>query len=107
MSEFYIRGEPYSATEIANLAQEDFAIQMISTMPQSLYKYFPNTINQKDGRNYSQEALKNNTVFFQQPSLFDDPYDCTVLVDELEFARHRIAYYAQLCGLTHCPCRHP
>ena len=103
MSEFYIRGKPYSATEIANLAQEDFAIQMISTMPQSLYKYFPNTINQKDGRNYSQEALKNNTVFLQQPSLFDDPYDCTVLVDEPEFARHRIAYYAQLCGLTVLP----
>lgn len=103
MSEFYIRGRPYSAAEIAGLKQEDFVIQTINTIPKSLYKYFPNTINPDDGRNYSQEALENNTVFLQQPSLFDDPYDCTVLIDEQEFARYRIAYYAQLCGLTISP----
>ena len=103
MSKFYIRGKLYSATEIINLAQENFTLQTIRTMPLSLYKYFPNTINPEDGRNYSQEALENNTVFLQQPSLFDDPYDCTVLVDEQEFARHRITHYAQLCGLTVSP----
>lgn len=103
MSEFYIRGKIYSLAEIANLTNENFVSTTIKIMPQSLYKYYPNTINLNDGRNYSQEALENNTVFLQQPSLFDDPYDCTVLVDEQEFARHRIAHYAQLCGLNIAP----
>lgn len=103
MSEFYIRGTPYSATEIAVLKQEDFAVQTINTMPKSLYKYFTNTVNPEEGRNYSQEALEKNTVFLQQPSLFDDPYDCAALIDEQEFAHCRIAYYAKLCGLDISP----
>jgi len=103
MSEFYIRGKQYSSDEIKNLTQDDFTLQRIQTMPKSLYKYFPNTANPRTGRNYSQEALENNTVFLQQPNLFDDPYDCTLLIDEQEFARYRIAYYAQLCGLSILP----
>lgn len=100
MSEFYIRGTPYSSVEIEKLTQDNFTIRKIQAMPTSLYKYFPNSTDLKNGRNYSQEALKNNTVYLQQPSQFDDPYDCTALVDEEEFARYRIAYYAQLCGLS-------
>ncbi len=103
MSEFYIRGKQYTFTEIDSLKQETFTVSNIQTMPQSLYKYFPNTTDSDSGRNYSQEALENNTVFLQHPSKFDDPYDCTILVDEQEFARHRIAYYAQLCGLGVLP----
>lgn len=103
MSEFYIRGKQYSSTGIKNLTQDDFTIQRIQTMPKSLYKYFPNTTDPRTGRNYSQEALENNTVFLQHPSLFDDPYDCTILIDEQEFARYRIAYYARLCGLSVLP----
>lgn len=99
MSEFYIRGKQYSSAEIENLTQETFALSNIQAMPPSLYKYFPNTTDVCSDRNYSLEALENNTVFLQHPSAFDDPYDCTILVDEQEFARHRIAYYAQLCGL--------
>lgn len=99
MSEFYIRGKQYTSAEIENLKQETFAVSNIQTMPLSLCKYFPNTTDPDSGRNYSQEALENNTVFLQHPSKFDDRYDCTILVDEQEFARHRIAYYAQLCGL--------
>lgn len=100
MSEFYIRGIPYSSIEIKNLTQDDFTLQRVQAMPPSLYKYYPNTIDLESGRNYSQEALKSNTVYLQQPVLFDDPYDCTVLVDEKEFAQHRITHYAQLCGLA-------
>lgn len=103
MSEFYIRGKPYSAGAIDSLTQEGLVIQTIGTMPSSLYKYFSNTIDIETGRNYSQEALENNTVFLAQPSQFDDPYDCTILIDEEEFARQRIAYYAQLCGLKILP----
>lgn len=103
MSEFYIRGRQYSSTEIKDLTWENFAVSNVQTMPTGLYKYFPNIINPENGRNYSQEALKNNTVFLQQPSYFDDPYDCTILVDEQEFAFCRIAYYARLCGLKVLP----
>lgn len=39
--------------------------------------------------------IYDNTVFLQQPSLFDDPYDCTILMGEQEFAHYRIAYYAR------------
>lgn len=103
MPKFYIRGREYSLSEIEHLTQDDFTLQRIQTMPQRLYKYFPNTIDPKSGRNYSLEALENNTVFLQHPSLFDDPYDCTILVDEQEFARHQLAYYAQLCGVKVSP----
>lgn len=103
MSEFYIRGRQYSSAEIKDLTWEKFAVSNIQTLPAGLYKYFPNTIDPETGRNYSQEALENNTVFLQQPSLFDDPYDCSILVDEQEFASCRIAYYARLCGLKVLP----
>ena len=103
MAEFYIRGVSYSLDEIANLTESDFAVQRIQTMPSSLYKYYPNTIDLKNGRNYSEEALENNTVYLQQPCQFDDPYDSTIQIDEQEFAYHRIAYYAQLCGLEISP----
>lgn len=103
MSEFYIRGKPYSADEIHALTQEDLVIPTIRTMPSSLYKYFPDTIDSESGRNYSREALENNTVFLQQPRLYDDPYDCTILMNEEEFAHQRITYYAKLCGLEISP----
>lgn len=64
MSEFYIRGKPYSADEIHALTQEDLVIPTIRTMPSSLYKYFPDTIDSESGRNYSREALENNAVFY-------------------------------------------
>ena len=69
-------------------------------MPSSLYKYFSNTVSTKTQRNHSLDALENNTVYLQNPMLFDDPYDCTIVVDEQEFAFRRITYYAGLCGLT-------
>ncbi len=103
MSVFYIRGKQYSLTEIEKLTKESFALSNIQTMPPSLYKYFPNTTDSKNGRNYSQEALESNSVFVQAPSLFDNPYDCSVLIDEQEFANHRIAYYAQQCGVKVLP----
>lgn len=103
MPELYIRGKPYTLTELENLTWDEFSVSNIQTMPARLYKYFPNTIDVENERNYSQEALENNTVFLQRPSLFDDPYDCTILIDEQEFAHYRLAYYANLCGLTVAP----
>lgn len=98
MPEFYIRGEKYSLEEIQKLTQNNFCLQNIRSMPSSLYKYFPNTISEK-GINYSQEALKNNTVYLQNPALFDDPYDCAMSANEQNFYIKRITYYAERCGI--------
>lgn len=32
--------------------------------------------------------------------IVDDPYDCTILADEQEFALKRITYYARRCGIN-------
>lgn len=100
MSEFYIRGKQYSLEEIKKLKQDDFCLQNINNMPLRLYKYFPNIISPETGKNYSQEALINNTVYLQKPSLFDDPYDCTILANEQDFYIKRITYYAERCGIN-------
>lgn len=63
-----------------------------------MYKYFPNV--EKDGKNYSLEALVNNTVFLQNPMFFDDPYDSTISIDESLLVRKRLKYYAQLCNFS-------
>lgn len=100
MSEFYIRGKQYSLEQVKKLTRTDFCLQTITNMPLSLYKYFPNVASPDTGINYSQEALINNTVYLQNPALFDDPYDCTILANEQEFAVRRITYYAKRCGIN-------
>lgn len=100
MPEFYIRGQQYFLEQIQKLIRTDFCLQNITNMPLSLYKYFPNVTSSDTGINYSQEALINNTVYLQNPTLFDDPYDCTILADEQEFNVRRITYYAKRCGIN-------
>ena len=102
MAVFYIRDVQQTAEQIANLTQYEMFDNNIHCMRKSLFKYYPNTLstdaNGKE-RNYSIEALQNNTVFLSAPSGFDDPYDCNICIDGIEFARKRIQYYAFLCGV--------
>ncbi len=100
MSEFYIRRQQYSLEQIKELTQMGFCLKNIKNMPPKLYKYFPNIISPDTGINYSQEALINNTVYLQNPALFDDPYDCTILANEQDFYIKRITYYAKRCGIN-------
>jgi len=100
MGEYYIDGNLYSEEEILELTQEKFVLRNISKMPLKFYKYFPNVVSEENGRNYSIEALENNTVYLQSPVYFDDPYDSTIVIDEEEFALRRITYYAELCGFS-------
>lgn len=88
MSVFYIRDVEQSEEQIANLTQSELFNINIHCMRESLFKYFPNSIKKVNGieRNFSLEALKNNTVFLSSPSDFDDPYDCNIYVDGKEFA---------------------
>lgn len=98
MSEYIINKKSYSEAEISALSRTDFSLRYLQEeKPLKLYKYFPNT--EKDGRNYSIEALKNNTVHLQNPLLFDDPYDSTLFIESDVFALSRIKYYANLCNI--------
>jgi len=102
MAVFYIRGVQQTAEQIANLTQYKMFDINIHCMRKSLFKYYPNTVfADTDGnkRNYSIEALQNNTVYLSAPSSFDDPYDCNICINWNEFVRKRIQYYAFLCGV--------
>lgn len=99
MSYFYIRDIQYNKQQIAGLTIYNHSAAL--NKPNVLFKYFPNTIKDMNGvdRNFSKEALTNNTVHLSAPSEFDDPYDCNVYVDYNEFALQRVRYYALLCGV--------
>ena len=101
MSVYYINNEEFTSAQIAKVGMDDFVLRSISKLPSKLYKYFPNTIDKDNNRNYSKEALENNTVYLQTPIVFDDAYDCTINIDEGEFALRRLQYYANLCKFSY------
>ena len=98
MALYYINGNQYSKEMVQSLSRDDFSRMVILNHPQKLYKYYPNTIDVNTHRNYSFEALENNTVYLQTPTKFDDPYDSKVYLDEEQFAKRRIMHYASLCN---------
>lgn len=102
MSKFYIRDVEQTQDQIARLTKTELFDINIHCMRKSLFKYFPNTIKDMNGvdRNFSKEALANNTVHLSAPSEFDDPYDCNVYVAGNEFALQRVQYYASLCDVN-------
>ena len=46
-----------------------------------LVKFFPDKTT-PEGRNYSRQALKHQTVYLADPRMFNDPYDCVIGYDE-------------------------
>lgn len=97
-NEYIIRNQLYTQEQIRNLNMADWTVSNITNMPKSLFKYFRNTIDEKTGRNYSLEALENNTVHLQSPNEFDDIYDCSLVFDEYEYSFARLRYYTKVCG---------
>ena len=95
---YIIRNQVYTQEQIRNLNRAEWAVHNITNMPKSLFKYFPNTVDIDSGRNYSLEALENNTVYLQSPDKFDDIYDCSIVFDEYEYSFARLRYYAAHCG---------
>ena len=80
MDKYLINKKSYSKAEVSALSRTDFSLRfMQDEKPHKLYKYFPNTY--RDERNYSIEALKNNTVYLQNPLMFDDPYDSSLFIE--------------------------
>lgn len=96
-NEYIIRNQVYTQEQISKLSLTEWVTSNITSMPNRLFKYFRNTIDEKTGRNYSIEALENNTVYLQSPDKFDDAYDCSIVFDEYEYSFARLRYYAGLC----------
>lgn len=97
----FINGNPYSKNEIATITWLDYIQLAQRQMPKKLYKYFPNVLNINSNRNYSQEALQNNTVYLNTPLSFDDPYDSSLCLEEHELYIRRLQHYAELCGFQY------
>jgi hypothetical protein len=96
-----IDGSRQPLTDIERMGYNEFALRSKEVMPGKLYKYFPNTWTTEQGYkkpiNYSLEALKNNTVFLQNPDLFDDVYDSDIHIEWQEYAKIRLQIYCQRC----------
>jgi hypothetical protein len=97
-----VNGEFMTLKQIENMGYDKFSYRSKINMPLKLYKYFSNEEEKlDDGRiiNYSMKALKNNTVFMQSPSLFDDVYDSDINIDFMEYQKYRLIEYCKRCGL--------
>ena len=97
-----VNGEFMTLEALEKMGCDEFLYRSKINMPAKLYKYFPNKeIIDKDGNNvnYSLLALKNNTVYMQSPSLFDDVYDSEINIDYYEYQKYRLMEYCRRCGV--------
>lgn len=60
-----------------------------SKTPKAFFKHYPN-ITSNDGRNFSQETLESEAVFFSDPQSFDDPYDCDFYIEDVALKKEVI-----------------
>lgn len=65
--------------------------------PKAFYKHYPNKPSGE--RNYSQEFLKTEEIFFSDPKSFDDPYDCDCCFDDNELRKNVIIRLADNYGI--------
>lgn len=82
-----INGAFMTLEDVEKMGYDEFLYRSKINMPLRLYKYFSNAENDKEGSkvNYSMIALKNNTVYMQSPSLFDDVYDSEINIDYYDY----------------------
>lgn len=96
-----INGAFMTLEDVEKMGYDEFLYRSKINMPLRLYKYFSNAENDKEGSkvNYSMIALKNNTVYMQSPSLFDDVYDSEINIDYYDYHKYRLLEYCRRCGL--------
>ena len=111
-----VNGALMNLTEVQNMGYDEFSMRAKMNMPLKLYKYFPNRltelVDKKTGKpivdettgdkktvNYSIQALRDNTVFMQSPSLFDDVYDSDISLNYSEYERARLLEYCIRCEI--------
>jgi len=89
--------------EIQDMGYDEFAFRSKINMPLRLYRYYPNkkVKDKETGEeiNYSVHALKNNTVFLQSPTAYDDIYDSDIYIDYPEYEHLRLIEYCRRCGV--------
>lgn len=96
-----VNGAFMRLNEIEEMGYDEFSMRSKINMPLRLYKYFPNIPKEVGGKiiNYSVQALKNNTVFVQAPSEFDDVYDSDISLDYSTYERLRLMEYCKRCQI--------
>ena len=111
-----VNGALMNLSEVQNMGYDEFSMRAKINIPLKLYKYFPNRptelIDKQTGKpikdeitgdiktiNYSIQALRDNTVFMQSPSLFDDVYDSDIGLNYLEYERARLLEYCIRCEI--------
>lgn len=114
-----VNGMLMNLNEVQNMGYDEFSMRAKMNMPLKLYKYFPNRstelideksgepiVDEKTGKtktvNYNIQSLKNNTVFMQSPSLFDDVYDSDISMDYTDYEKIRLLEYCKRCDLNVC-----
>lgn len=106
-----VNGAMMNLDEVQNMGWKEYGLRSKFNIPPKLYKYFPNRsielIDEKSGKvkkmeNYSIQALVNNTVFMQSPSLFDDVYDSDISLNYDEYEKIRLLEYCERCELNVC-----
>ena len=98
LSSCVVNNDLMRLSDIQSMGYHEFWIRSKQFMPRKLYKYFPNTINNKS-QNHSQEALKLNTVFLQSPSEYDDVYDSDIHIEYIDYEKLRLQEYCRRCGV--------
>lgn len=98
----FVNGALMTLDEVERMGYEEFSFRTKMNMPLKLYKYFPNVLTKEDGKevNYSVQALRNNTVFMQAPSEFDDPYDSDISLEYSVYEKIRLLEYCKRCQLN-------
>ena len=103
MNSCLVNGAIMPLKEIENMGFLEFGIRSKLNMPLKLYKYYSNigfkTQDGTTGDNYSQQALIDNTVYLQTPTLFDDVYDSDITLDYQEYELLRTMEYCKRCGI--------
>ena len=96
-----INGSILKLSEVEAMGFQEFSFRAKLNIPLKLYHYYPNTIKTISGEefNYSQIALKNNTVYMQSPIEFDDVYDSEISIDFSEYERYRLLEYCRRCNV--------
>lgn len=103
-----INGDLMNLDEVQDMGYDEFKVRSRINMPLKLYKYFSNrtveVVDEHTGAvnrvNYSIQSLKDNTVFMQAPSLFDDVYDSDINLNYNEYEKIRLFQYCKRCGLN-------
>ena len=97
-----INGSLLELDKVEKMGYNEFSYQSRLSVPLKLYKYFPNKVTEENGNlvNYSIQALKNNTVYLQSPTQFDDCYDSDISIDFPVYERTALIEYCRRCGIS-------